>query len=152
MNLQFLQNVELFQELSEAELQKISLIGALTVHPADTVIFNQGDDAHSLYIILEGFVRITRHIDEMEELLVIMKPGDYFGEMALVEDTPRSAKAATVQSVSVLEISKRHLFELLDQDDRLAKKLLWQFARILSRRLRGLHNKLENLFTFTHIC
>ena len=80
-----------------------------------------------------------------EEALAILKAGDYFGEMALIDDFPRSADARVHESCRLFVIAKEHLEDLLFVDRDLAYDLLWNFVRTLSGRLRETNDKMTFL-------
>ena len=80
-----------------------------------------------------------------EEALAVLKAGDYFGEMALIDDFPRSADAKAHESCRLFVISKEHLQDLLFVDRDLAYDLLWNFVRTLSGRLRETNDKMTFL-------
>jgi len=80
-----------------------------------------------------------------EEALAILKGGDYFGEMALIDDFPRSADARIHETARLFVISKEQLEQLLFIDRDLAYELLWNFVRTLSNRLRETNDKMTFL-------
>lgn len=100
--------------------------------PAGTKIFSEGDAGYEMFIIFSGTVRITRTLGGVEEELAKLKKGDFFGEMAVLEDYPqRSATAEAVTEVEVLRLGKTELLEFL-KNPRAALGLLER----LSARLR----------------
>lgn len=150
INAEILQRIELFESLKESELEEIASFAEIKTYPMGTIIFTEGDEPDRLYVIKEGAVRITKHIEGAgDEMLVIMTEGDYFGEMALIDEANRSAQAKVISELTVIELSKENLHRLMAENEHLANKLLWKFSRILSQRLRELHEKLEDLFGFT---
>jgi CRP/FNR family transcriptional regulator, cyclic AMP receptor protein len=91
-------------------------------------------------------VRISRDLAGMgEEALAILMPGDYFGEMALVDDAPRSADARAHEDCTLYSIRREDLSELLFLNKDLAHDLLWTFVRTLSQRLRETTDKVAFL-------
>ncbi|OQY29964.1 MAG: hypothetical protein B6244_01515 [Candidatus Cloacimonetes bacterium 4572_55] len=152
MDFEILRCIDLFENLDESELEAISAIMSVQTYPAGHTIFREGEIPEKLYIIQHGSVRITKHIDGAgEELLVVLEKNDYFGEMALIDQAPRSAQAQVIEDLSTLEIDKQQLINLMEWNEKLANKLLWKFSCILSKRLRELHDKLEGLFTITRL-
>ena len=75
--------------------------------------------------------------------------GSYFGEMALIDDTPRSADATAQQSCSLYVIQKSDLEQLMFQNKDLAYQLLWTFVRTLSARLRETNDKIKAFFAIS---
>src|SRR5258708_27035251 len=66
-------------------------------HPAGTVLFREGDRGATMYVLRSGKVKISKHISDTELTLAVLGPGEFFGEMALLEGLPRSAVAAVGQ-------------------------------------------------------
>lgn len=140
---QLLKKISLFETLLEPELAKITKICRNEFFPKDTVIFKEGDAGDRCYIILKGEVRISKFIPNIgEEALAVMKPGDYFGEMALIDNFPRSAHAIVNSDAELYSISKTELDKILIMDRELGYKLLWAFTKTLSKRLRETNEKL----------
>lgn len=81
-----------------------------------------------------------------EENLTILKPGQYFGEMSLIEDAPRSAITIAHTKCRLLFIGKEDFRRLLQDNKEVAYKLLWIFCRTLCNRLRETNDKLSGLF------
>jgi len=86
---------------------------------------------------MKGEVRISKFIPNIgEEALAVLKPGDYFGEMSLIDNFPRSAHAIVNSDAELLSINKTELDKILIMDRELGYKLLWAFTKTLSKRLR----------------
>jgi CRP-like cAMP-binding protein len=150
MALEILRKIKLFQGLQDDELREISKLCKEETFPKDTVIFREGAFGDKCYILTKGEVRISKMIPGVgEEALAVLKPGDYFGEMALIDDFPRSAYSIANTDVSLLTISKSNLDELLFFNKEMAFKLLWTFCRTLSERLRETNEKIAAFFSFT---
>jgi CRP-like cAMP-binding protein len=144
--LQLLSRINLFAGLPELYLRRIQALGQVERHALGSVVFEEGSPGDKVYLILEGKVRISRNVAGMgEEALAILKAGDYFGEMALIDDFPRSADARVHESCRLFVISKEHLQDLLFVDRDLAYDLLWNFVRTLSGRLRETNDKMTFL-------
>src|SRR6267143_1669971 len=84
-----------------------------------------------------------------EEALAILEPGSYFGEMALIDDTPRSADATAHMPCTLYVIQKADLEELMFLHKDLAYELLWTFVRTLSARLRDTNDKIKAFFALS---
>ena len=106
-------------------------------------IFQEGEKGDKFYLIIDGAVRISRFVPGMgEEALAVLRPGAYFGEMALIDDSPRSAHAIVHEKCRLFVIRKEDLEDLLFVDRDLAYELLWNFVRTLSARLRETNDKM----------
>ncbi|MCA9623138.1 MAG: cyclic nucleotide-binding domain-containing protein [Myxococcales bacterium] len=144
--LELLAKVSLFGGLTPAALELVSRVATEERYPIGHVIFEHGDVGEKLYIILSGRVRISRNVPGMgEEALAILNPGAVFGEMALLDDTPRSADARVHEKCHLLVISRETFEDLLFLNKALAYEVLWSMVRILSSRLRETNDKLTFL-------
>jgi CRP/FNR family cyclic AMP-dependent transcriptional regulator len=143
---QILAKIHLFQGISSVGLKRIAAIATEETHRLGHVIFREGETGNALYLILEGKVRISREVSGLgEEALAVLAPGDAFGEMALIDDFPRSADARVHERCRVLVISKESLEDLLFLHKDLAYEILWNFVKILSARLRETNDKMTFL-------
>jgi CRP-like cAMP-binding protein len=148
--MQLLKKISLFETLLEPELAKIERIGRLENAAREAVIFREGDSGDRCYIILKGEVRISKFIPNIgEEALAVLKPGDYFGEMALIDNFPRSAHAIANSDSELYSISKTELDKILILDRELGYKLLWAFTKTLSKRLRETNEKLAGFLAMS---
>ncbi|MCK4234661.1 cyclic nucleotide-binding domain-containing protein, partial [candidate division WOR-3 bacterium] len=141
-----LRKIYLFQKLTEDELKHILSIAGAKSYEKDNVIFKEGDKGDAFYIVLKGSVRISTEIPGVgEEALAILKKGSYFGEMALINNAPRSASAISNGDTVLLKITDTDFRNLLVNDHKIAYKLLWELVRTLSQRLRETDAKLKNI-------
>jgi CRP/FNR family cyclic AMP-dependent transcriptional regulator len=138
--------VELFSSLKERALQRLASITHEEAYPAGAYIFRHGDVGDKLYLILDGRVRIARQIPGMgEEALAVLGAGQVFGEMALLDESPRSADALAHESCRLLAIAKEDLDDLLFRDKELAYEVLWSTVHMLVGRLRSTNDTLTLL-------
>lgn len=144
--IELLGKVPLFAGLTPAALQLVAAVATEESYPTASVIFEHGAVGDKLYVILEGRVRISRNVPGMgEEALAVLNPGAIFGEMALLDDTPRSADARVHERCRVLVISREAFEDLLFLNKELAYEVLWSMVRILTSRLRATTDKLTFL-------
>ena len=106
----------------------------------NTMIFCEYEPGHELYIIQSGKVKITKIVNE-EVLLAVLKPGDIFGEMAILDNKPRNASAISFGTVSLLAINKLNFEGMVQAQPQLASKLI----TLLSERIWTAYRQLENL-------
>lgn len=139
-----LKTVALFESLLPDQLKLIAnIVEEVQVKPS-TKIFADGDKADRFYFIVQGKVRISKHVPGIgEEALTILEPGDYFGEMALIDDSKRSADAITNTPCVLGSINKAAFDDLLFMNKDLAYDLLWTFVRVLTSRLRETNEKMR---------
>ena len=141
--IELLGKIKFFAGLPAAYLRRIADIGLEEEHKVSSHIFSEGDKGDKFYLIIDGAVRISRMVPGMgEEALAVLKGGAYFGEMALIDDFPRSAHAIVPEKCRLFVIRKEDLADLLFVDRDLAYDLLWSFVRTLSNRLRETNNKM----------
>ena len=144
MNPELLKNIYLFEDLSQEEIAKVSEIIVSETFPEGHTLFKEGDKGDRFYIIRKGAVRISQIISGTgEEALTILEEGTYFGEMALIDDAPRSADAIIHTETELFAISKKDFEDLIFFDKDIAYKMLWAFVRTLSSRLRETNDKLK---------
>jgi len=132
------------QGLSAQELRLLAKYSSEKSYVANGMIFGEGDRGDSLYIVVDGSVRISRTVPDMgEECLAILKRGEVFGELALIDDQPRSADArAHTSGSTVFSISRGLLEEVLSMDPDAAVQFLNLLCRLLCRRLRAMNQRL----------
>lgn len=141
-----LATINLFEGIDPRGLREIAAIASEESHRLGEIIFKEGDTGGALYMILEGKVRISREVSGMgEEALAVLGAGDAFGEMALIDDFPRSADVRVHERCRLLVISKEALEDLLFLNRDLAYEILWNFVKILSSRLRETNDKMTFL-------
>jgi len=141
-----LAKIRIFEGIAPAGLKHIAEIAREESYRLSHVIFREGDGGGALYLILEGKVRISREVSGMgEEALAVLGPGDAFGEMALIDEFPRSADARVHERCRLLVIDKEALEDLLFLNKDLAYEILWNFVKTLSSRLRETNDKMTFL-------
>ena len=141
-----LARVPFFDGLSREALSLIAQVTAEETHATGTRIFQYGDPGDKLFIILEGKVRISREVAGMgEEALAVLGPGAVFGEMALLDEAPRSADARVHERCRLLALPKDAFEDLLFMHKDLAYEVLWSVIRMLTGRLRETNDKLTFL-------
>jgi len=141
-----LRRVALFSGLKAPALELIAKVASEESHAAGTKIFEHGDAGDKLYLILDGRVRISREVPGMgEEALAVLGPGEVFGEMALLDESSRSADARVHERCRLLAIPKDGFDDLLFLHKDLAYEVLWSVVRMLVARLRETNDKLAFL-------
>jgi CRP-like cAMP-binding protein len=145
---ELLSKTKFFAGLPHGHLLRIADLGSEEEHRPNESIFAEGDKGDKFYMILDGAVRISRLVPGMgEEALAILKSGDYFGEMSLIDDSPRSAHALVHERCRLFVVRKEDLEDLLFVDRNLAYEVLWKWVRTLSGRLRETNDKMTFLST-----
>lgn len=110
------------------------------IYEENQVIFLEHEPGHQLYILQEGEVRITKVVENQEVLLNVLKPGDIFGEMAILENLPRTASAFAASKVKVMGVSKNNFDQLVLNHPELATKII----EVLSNRIWFIYRHIAN--------
>lgn len=136
----------LFEErgLSAAEMKLLATFSSEEKFRSGSAIFREGESGDTLYIVMDGSVRISKFIPGAgEEALAILRRGEFFGEMALIDAEPRSADAIAHEGeATVLAIDRGTLHEILSMDPAASLQFLNLLCRLISRRLREIDEKL----------
>ena len=141
-----LASIPIFSGLPMAHLRRIAELGTHEHYKTNELVFGEGDTGEKFYLILTGAVRISRTVPGMgEEALAILRGGNYFGEMSLIDEFPRSADALCHEKCKLFVLHKEDLEDLLFVDRDLAYEILWNFVRTLSSRLRETNDKMTFL-------
>ena len=137
-----LRGIPLFRNLAEKDLADIAGLLIDRKFPRDAVIFEDGSLGDYMYLIQEGQVKITKMSEDgREKILEMLGPGDFFGEMALLDREPRSASVKTTTACVLLALSRMDFLGLLKQDHELTLELL----RELARRIRETDEQIRGL-------
>src|SRR5688500_781108 len=114
MDLALLEKVPLFSGLNPAQLRQVAALAQPREFEGSAFIFKEGELGEEMFVVVEGKVRISKRVPGIgEEALAILEPGQYFGEMALIEEQPRSADAIAHVPSTVWAISRQKLEELM---------------------------------------
>jgi CRP-like cAMP-binding protein len=109
-------------------------------YPQNTMIFSESEPGAELFIIQKGSVKITKIINDNEVLLALLKAGDMFGEMALLEDKPRTASAIAHEEAVLLAVNKANFRRMVSTQPQMITRL----TQILSERLWFIYKQLGN--------
>ena len=128
-----LSNLAIFANLEEKDLQVLLKITENRKYEAQNVVFAEGEIGNAMYIILKGAIRITKSLGEADEQeLAIRKVGELIGEMALLEDKPRSATGTAISETELLVLHREDFHSLLYKNPQIVLEII----KTLSRRLR----------------
>src|SRR5438132_2117575 len=112
-------------------------------HPSGTVLFREGDRGQTMYVIRSGRVNISKRIGDSEITLAVLGPGEFFGEMALLEGLPRSAGATVVEEALLIEVEQGAFATVVRRNSEIAVRLM----RRLSSRLREADRRIQALMS-----
>lgn len=142
LSLVVLRNVPLFAGLDEVELDKLSKVAGRKRVDRGSFVVRAGDSTDSLYILLSGRAKVTNSDEEGREIILAwLGPGEFFGEMGLIDSSPRSASVIAVESCELLNISRDAFHRCMQDNFQVAQKLM----QILVRRLREADRNIESL-------
>ncbi len=127
MSLDFLRRLTLFADLPEADLHALVQRAEPVTLPAGEWLMREGEIGDALYAVLEGGIEITKRSGEQEVVLAVRGPGEVIGELALLEQTPRSASGRAVQDTQLLRIGKEAFKQMLAASPSAALALLHTF-------------------------
>ena len=134
----------LFAELDDRELASVANAAKTRRYAKDDVVFHADESGDVFCVIKEGQVKVTMISPEGKEIILSMLgPGDFFGEMALLDDEPRSATVIATEPLEVVTIWRSDFLQILSENFSLTKKVLAE----LSQRLRNASNRIESLAT-----
>jgi len=128
-----MRSVPLFAGVCEADLENIAALLIERRYPKNSVVVEEGMEGEYMYVIRSGRVKVTKASDDgREKIMDFLEPGAFFGEMALLDQAPRSASVCTLEPSVLAAISRRDFIGLLRKSSDLALSLV----RELTRRLR----------------
>ncbi len=137
-----LKAVPLFASFPEDQLRMLTTMVTRRSASRSTTIMAGGDATDSLYIVLSGRLKVMMSdSDGKEVILSILGPGEFFGEMGLIDDEPRSASVVTIEPCELLSISKRDFKKCLLENSEMSMAVM----RGLVRRLREADRKIGSL-------
>ena len=132
-----LKKIPIFQDLSRREFNKIESILHRRNWNADEAIINEGDPGLGMYIIVAGEVRITQvGEDGVQQQLATLTGGDFFGEQALLDESPRPASAYANAPCRIIGFFRPDLLELIESNPRSGLKIVMRLSQMISVRLR----------------
>jgi CRP/FNR family cyclic AMP-dependent transcriptional regulator len=142
LNPQILKSVPLFSSFTDSQLGQLLSCVQHRSYPRNAFILRAGEETDALYIILSGRVKVLIPDEEGHEVILsVIGPHEFFGEMGLLDELPRSASVETLESCDMLRLSKAGFTGILKDNFELAMLIM----RNLVRRLREADRKIESL-------
>lgn len=142
LSLVVLRNVPLFSGLNESELEKLSRVSVRKRVERGAFVVRAAESTDSLYCLLTGRAKVTNTDEEGREIILAwLGPGEFFGEMGLIDGSPRSANVVASEACELLVLSKDDFQRCMQDNFQVAQKLM----QILVRRLREADRKIESL-------
>ena len=137
-----LQRVPLFSGFNEKELRRVAELARIVDIPAGTAVTQIGEPGNSFFVIIDGTVAVRTPVGTGAQL----QPGEFFGEMSLLDGEPRSATIAAMTDLRLLVVDRSHFWRLLDETPDLIRGML----TILSRRVRRLEQTVHAILHGTN--
>ena len=133
-----LKALSLFKQLSPRELRELDELLHERSYQKDEVIFDEGDTGLGLFIVLSGRVKIVSSHAALQRLAPEFGVGDYFGELALFEESQRTARVVAMEPTQVLALFRTEFISLLERDQDIGVKILFELSRTVILRSRKL--------------
>ena len=134
MDISSLKYIPLFSELVDDDLRAISKVAVKQNFRKDNMVLIEEEVGSTMFIILDGRVKISRISDEGREVILsIMSEGDFFGEMSILDGQARSANVITLEDSSILIIHREDFLQMMHDFPQIAINLLKELAHRLRR-------------------
>jgi CRP-like cAMP-binding protein len=138
-----LRDISLFDELSSGELSSVKSILHRREYDPEEVLFHQGNPGVGMYIIQEGTIEIV--YEPTDDTLAELSDGDFFGELALLNETPRSATAVARTESVLYGLFRPDLLGLVRRDPSLGVEILLRMSQVISERLIQTNEQVQQL-------
>jgi hypothetical protein len=143
-----LQRVKILAGLNDAQLQRFAEFMEVEKVPQWAVIVKQGDPGDTMYLIIQGELRVRMNVLGKETILTTLGPGEFFGDISLFDHGPRSADVVANTDSMVLKITARAFEELSKKAPELATPFLRNIGQTLSARIRADNKRLSDSVKF----
>lgn len=133
----FLSSVPVFDSLSKHQIRKIYSVVHVRNFDEGEIVVRKGDPGVGLFIIRDGAVEVYNEFPDLTRMKIAeLSTGDFFGEISLLNDSPRSATVIAVRTSVLLGLFRHDLLELMNSDPVLGVKLVYRLSQIVAERLR----------------
>ena len=140
---EILKKIPVFEDLSNNDISLIERILHYREYKPDEVVFSQGTPGFGMYIIEDGSVSIVS--EPSMNVMAELQSGDFFGELALLDDSPRSATAIAKTSCGMLCFFRSDLFDLISRKPQIGVKILLCLAKTIGERLKKANEEIHVL-------
>lgn len=142
--IQFLKSVPFFNELTNWQLKSVSDIIFERSYDTNELIFEEGQPGAAWFLILHGKVSVEIYREKFTARLATLEKGAFFGEMALLDESPRSASARALEPTRTLALYRNDLNRLIEKDPQTACQIYRALARIVGDRLRSTNELVQS--------
>ena len=139
---ELLRTVPIFSELGEPDIGSLARLATRRRFPRDTVVFFENEEGDTFFMIVEGRIKVTILGDDGREIILsVLGPGDFFGEMALLDNEPRSATTIAVEETELLTLQRADFQSVLTDNRSITSALI----KVLTTRLRRANHQISTL-------
>ena len=143
IDVNFLSQYKPFSSLDAQDLQALGELTANMEYGKDQVVFEEESKGDSLYILSKGSVKILKKVKNQENTIAVLKQGEFFGEMAILDGLPRSATVKASEPTSCIVLTDKAYQKLRTDRPKTALKIMDIIIKVLSNRLRQANKNLE---------
>lgn len=126
----------LFSALTPLELKTVDRLMHERRYLADEIIFDEGEEGQALYLVMSGRVIISRHLDAGREVVAELSAGAFFGDLALLDNSPRNAQTRALDNCELAVFFRADFMGLMETDPVIGYKIALALARHIGTRLR----------------
>jgi CRP-like cAMP-binding protein len=139
---ELLRTVPIFADVPDDDLQKLAGLAARKRYPKDGVVFFENEAGDTLYMVAQGRVKVTILGDDGREIILsVLGPGEFFGEMALLDNEPRSATTIAAEDSELLSVARADFEGVLNHNPGIMGSLI----KVLTARLRHANHQISTL-------
>src|SRR5882672_9843983 len=139
---ELLRTVPVFSDLSDPDVEALARLCTRRHYPKDTVVFFENEEGDFFFMIIEGRIKVTILGDDGREIILsVLGPGDFFGEMALLDNEPRSATAIAAEDTELLSLHRTDFQSTVGANLAISHALI----KILTTRLRRANHQISTL-------
>jgi len=140
-----LNNAPMFRDLPSRGMRAIRDLCHLRDYKTDEHIFREGEPGVGMYVILEGLVDIYKKDGKHERHLATLETGDFFGELALLEEQPRTASAMAKNHCRMIGFFRPDFMSIVERKPRIGAQIMFNMARLIGQRLIHANQELDRL-------
>lgn len=144
-SIDFLKSISLFEDLKSSEVVRLERTLHTREYKKDEIVFNEGEPGAALYIVEDGKVEIYINYETEPILLATLEKGMFFGEIALFDETPRSATVVAAKDSVLIALSKPDFKLFSKKEPEIGNKIVMRLGKILSKRLIVANHQIEEL-------
>jgi CRP-like cAMP-binding protein len=144
-DLKEMKKIPVFSEMTENEIHSVLKLAFEKKYPKDSTLFVEGMSGEVLYIIKTGKVDICKKTDKGEIVMASLGPGEFLGELSIIDEGKRSATARVAEDSELIVITKKCFNDMIHGDPLITVKLLMHFLKVNAQRLRLAGKRFETL-------